>query len=176
MARAHDLLGDVQRVVLVELDVRGAGDLDLGRVVMILVWKCSARSGSACMMHCTSTTIASTAPVRMRQFLVRKLPADGMPWRIRISLDVQQMPARLMPLAPLLLAYSISSGSCTAVTIISRERRLVAVDDDVDLVVLEDAQVDLRRPSGWACRRGCRRCRWPTWSRPSRRPARCAGR
>ena len=36
-----------------------------GEVVMILVWKFSASPTSACMMHCTSTTIASTAPVMM---------------------------------------------------------------------------------------------------------------
>jgi len=75
-----------------------------GEVVMILVWKLVASLTNACMMHCTSTTIASTAPVRMASSCWRKLPAAGMPWRIRISLAVQQMPARLMPLAPALRA------------------------------------------------------------------------
>ncbi len=56
------------------------------------------------MMHCTSTTIASTAPVMIASSWCRKLPADGTPWRISVSLLVQQMPHRLMPLAPLLWA------------------------------------------------------------------------
>jgi hypothetical protein len=50
---------------------------------------------------------------------LRKLPAGGMPWRMSTSLAVQQMPARLIPLAPLLAAYSSSSGSVEAATIIS---------------------------------------------------------
>ena len=78
--------------------------LTLGDVVITSVWKLPARLGSACMMHCTSTTMASTAPVKMASSWCRKLPAEGMPWRISVSLEVQQMPAMLMPLAPLLLA------------------------------------------------------------------------
>jgi hypothetical protein len=78
--------------------------LTFGEVVMISVWKLLARAGSACMMHCTSTTIASTAPVRIASSWCRKLPADGMPSRTSVSLEVQQMPAMLRPAAPLLLA------------------------------------------------------------------------
>ncbi len=78
--------------------------LTLGEVVITSVWKFLARSGSACMMHCTSTTMASTAPVMIASSWCRKLPADGTPWRIRVSLLVQQMPARVMPLAPLVSA------------------------------------------------------------------------
>ena len=114
-----------------------------GLVVMISVWKWLATPVSDCMMHCTSTTIASMAPVRIASSWFRKLPADGMPWRIITSLEVQQMPARLMPLAPLLLAYSISSGSMHRGHDHLAEGGLVAVDDDVDLVVLQAAQVDL---------------------------------
>ena len=55
---------------------------------------------SACITHCTSTTIASTAPVRMASSYCRKFPAAGMPCRIRISLAVQQIPERFTPSAP----------------------------------------------------------------------------
>ena len=78
--------------------------LTLGEVVMISVWKLPARLGSACMMHCTSTTMASTAPVRIASSWCRKLPADGTPWRTSVSLEVQQIPAMLRPLAFLVLA------------------------------------------------------------------------
>ena len=71
------------------------------------------------MMHCTSTTMASTAPVSTASSWWRKLPAGGMPKRMRISLAVQQMPARLMPSAPLALASAMSSGSRQAATIIA---------------------------------------------------------
>ena len=81
------------------------------------------------MMHCTSTIIASTTPVAMASSCCRKLPAGGTPWRIRISLAVQQMPARLMPLAPLDLAYSTNSGSRGGGDDHLREQRLVAVHE-----------------------------------------------
>ncbi len=86
---------------------------------MISVWKFWARPTSACIIHWTSTTMASTAPVKMANSCCKKLPAAGMPWRIRISLAVQQIPDRFTPLAPAALAYSIISGSCEAATIIS---------------------------------------------------------
>ena len=95
------------------------------------------------MMHCTSTTMTSTAPVSTASSWWRKLPAGGMPKRMRISLAVQQMPARLMPSAPLALASAISSGSRDGLDHHRRQRRLVAVDDDVDLVGLEHPEVDL---------------------------------
>ncbi len=56
---------------------------------------------------------------------------------------MQQMPARLMPSAPLALASAISSGSRDGLDHHRRERRLVAVHDHVDLVGLEHAEVDL---------------------------------
>ena len=69
------------------------------------------------MIHWMSTTISSIAPVMMASSWLRKLPTVGTPWRISVSLAVQQMPARVMPLAPFDLAYSIISGSFTAATI-----------------------------------------------------------
>ena len=71
------------------------------------------------MMHWTSTTMASTAPVSTASSWCKKLPAGGMPKRISTSLAVQQMPARLMPAAPLAWASAISSGSRAASTIIA---------------------------------------------------------
>ena len=56
---------------------------------------------------------------------------------------MQQMPARLMPAAPTALASAISSGSRDGLDHHRRQRRLVAVHDDVDLVGLEHAEVDL---------------------------------
>ena len=70
-------------------------------------------------MHWTSTTMASTAPVTMTSSCCKKLPAMGTPWRIRISLAVQHMPARFIPFAPLDLAYLIISGSWATMAIIS---------------------------------------------------------
>ena len=57
-------------------------------------------------------------PVAMASSWLKKLPAVRTPWRIRISFAVQQMPERLMPLAPAFLAYSMISGSCEAATTI----------------------------------------------------------
>ena len=153
---AHDLAGGLRARCSSNSMCVAPGILALGDVVMSFVWKRWASGPRACMMHCTSTTIASTAPVSMASSWCRKLPAAGMPWRIRISLLVQQMPARLMPLAPAALASAISSGSRDGLDDHLRERRLVAVDDDVDLVVLEHAEVDLAGEAATACRRGCR--------------------
>ena len=56
---------------------------------------------------------------------------------------VQHMPARVMPLAPLLLAYSSISGVVGRHHDHLGQQRLMAVHDDVDFVFLQDAQVDL---------------------------------
>ena len=56
------------------------------------------------MTHWTSTIIASHAPVTSASSCWRNCPAIGMPWRIRTSLAVQQIPPRLIPVAPLVLA------------------------------------------------------------------------
>ena len=115
-----DLLGDLERVLLVELDVRRAGDL-----APSCWWSpggcgtCPPPAASPSNTHWMSTTMSSTAPVRMASSWWRLLPAGGTPRRIQISLAVQQMPPRVMPLAPLLLAYSIISGSWAASTISS---------------------------------------------------------
>ena len=61
----------------------------------------------------------STAPVTIASSCCRKLPATGMPWRIRISLAVQQMPARVTPSAPAALASATISGSREAMASIS---------------------------------------------------------
>ena len=92
-------------------------------------------------MHCTSTTIASTAPVRTASSCWRKLPAIGMPCRIRISFAVQQMPPRLIPWRPSPSPARAAPGPRGDHDHL-REGRLVAVDDDVDLVLLEDAEVE----------------------------------
>ena len=77
------------------------------------------RSGRDSMIHWTSTTMASTAPVTRANSCCRKLPARGTPCLIRISLAVQQIPARLIPSAPFDFASSTILGSCAAATIIS---------------------------------------------------------
>jgi len=86
---------------------------------MNLVWKQPASAPSAGMMHCTSTIMASTAPVATASSCCRKLPATGTPWRMRTSFPVQHIPATLMPTAPCFLARSTISGSAAAATIIS---------------------------------------------------------
>ena len=53
------------------------------------------------------------------------------------------------------------------------QQRLMAVDDDVDVVLFQDAQVDLAGHRHRACRTGCPAGRWRSWSRPSRRTGRC---
>ena len=66
-----------------------------------------------------------------------------MPWRIRISLAVQQMPARLIPVGALALGVLDQLGVHGGNHDHLRESRLVAVHDDVDLVLLQDTQVHL---------------------------------
>ena len=53
------------------------------------------------------------------------------------------------------------------------QQRLMAVDDDVDVVFFQHAQVDLAGHRHRACRTGCPGGRWRSWSRPSRRTGRC---
>ena len=55
------------------------GIFAFGEVVTSCVWKRWASGPSACMMHCTSTTMISTAPVSTASSWCRKLPAAGMP-------------------------------------------------------------------------------------------------
>ena len=76
----------------------------MGEVVMNLVWKHLLRGPRAGKMHCTSTTMASQAPVRTTFSWFRKLPAMGMPWRMVTSLEVQHTPETVMPFAPTDLA------------------------------------------------------------------------
>jgi hypothetical protein len=95
------------------------------------------------MMHCTSTTMASTAPVRIASSCCRKLPAAGMPWRIRISFAVQQMPDRLTPLAPGCLRVGDDLRVLRGGHDHLAQGGLMAVDDHVDHVVLEHAEVGL---------------------------------
>ena len=83
----------------------------MGEVVTNFVWKHFESGPRAGKMHCTSTTMASHAPVRTTFSCVRKLPAIGMPWRMATSFAVQQTPQMLMPFAPTLLASAIISGS-----------------------------------------------------------------
>ena len=88
-----------------------SGICAMGEVVMNFVWKHLDSGPSAGKMHCTSTTIASHAPVSTTFSCCRKLPAIGMPWRMATSFAVQQTPAMLMPLAPISLASATISGS-----------------------------------------------------------------
>ena len=116
---------------------------------MILVWKLLARSGSACMMHCTSTTMASTAPVMMASSWLRKLPAEGMPWRIKRLVGGAADAAQVDALGALALGILDQLRILDGGDDHLGERRLVAVDDDVDLVRLEHAQVDLGDHRAW---------------------------
>ena len=115
--------------------------LAMSLVETISVWYACATSGRLGMQHCTSMIIISTAPVTIASSCCRKLPATGMPWRMRISLAVQQMPARVMPSAPAAFAY------CDDLRILHGdgqhlgERRLMAVDEDVDRVFAQHAEV-----------------------------------
>ena len=63
--------------------------------------------------------MASTAPVVIANSCIRKLPATGIPFLINISFAVQQIPARVIPLAPFCFANSIISASLEASTTIS---------------------------------------------------------
>ena len=118
----------------------------------------------------------STAPVMIASSCWRKLPATGMPWRMRISLAVQQMPARVTPSAPAALRFGDDLRVARGDGQHFRERRLMAVHEDVHRLRAQHAR-------GWpgcaparACRRECPR-RWrPRASRPSRPPARCGRR
>jgi hypothetical protein len=65
-----------------------------------------------------------------RQLLLQEVAATGMPWRMRISLAVQQMPARVIPSAPAALASATISGSRKR-SPASRTARLMAMHEDV---------------------------------------------
>ncbi len=54
------------------------------------------------------------------------------------------------------------------------QQRVVPVEGDVDLIGPQHAQVDFRADWASGCRRGRRRARWLSWSRPSRRKGWCA--
>ena len=118
-----------------------SGICAMGEVVMNLVWKHLHRGPSAGKMHCTSTTMASQAPVSTTFSCCRKLPAMGMPWRMATSLAVQHTPAMLMPLAPMLLGQSDHLGILGVEHDHFGQGRIVAVDNDVDHVLLHDADV-----------------------------------
>ena len=62
---------------------------------------------------------AAAGPVAVGNSWLKQFPAGRTPWRISVSLAVQQIPVRLMPLAPLVLAYSIIAGSWQAIRISS---------------------------------------------------------
>ena len=147
------------------------GNLALALVETTFVWKHFCKSVSAGNTHCTSTSITSTAPVMIASSCWRKLPAMGMPCRMRISLAVQQMPARLIPLAPRAFGLGhklrVAGGGHDHVG----ERRLVAVNHDVHLVLLRARRGSPASAADAARRRGRRRRRWRSSSRPSRRPA-----
>ena len=140
---AHDLAGRLGGAVLVELDVRRAGDLGLGRGRDQLGVEALGERPSACMMHCTSTTMTSTAPVRTASSCCRKLPATGMPCRMRISLAGAADAGEVDALRAGGLGLGDELRVAGGLDQHRRERRLVAVHDDVDLVVLEHAEVDL---------------------------------
>ena len=83
------------------------------------VWKHLLNGPSAGKIHCTSTTIASHAPVSTTFSCCKKLPAIGIPRRIATSFEVQQTPATLIPFAPTSFASASISGSSAYSQIIS---------------------------------------------------------
>ena len=120
-------------------------------VVMTLVWNrfaCSTRAG---MMHWTSTSMTSTAPVATASSWCRKFPTTGRPLPHQDLVCRAADPADQDPLRPLLLGQFDQLGIAARRHDHLREGRLVAVDDDVHLVLFQDAEVDLaphglRRP------------------------------
>ncbi len=79
-------------------------DRTLGTVAWVLVGVGFLFACGATLFATSLEQEATTAPVMIASSWCRKLPAGGIPCRIRISLDVQQMPHRLMPVAPFSLA------------------------------------------------------------------------
>ena len=71
---------------------------------MNFVWKHLLKGPSAGKIHCTSTTIASQAPVSTTFSCCKKLPAIGIPRRIATSFDVQHTPDTVIPFAPISFA------------------------------------------------------------------------
>ncbi len=90
--RSYKLQALLTRGLGMKLHIGGSGIRAMGEVVMNLVWKHSLRGPTAGNMHCTSTTIISTMPVRMAFSCCRKLPAILTPWRMATSFAVQQRP------------------------------------------------------------------------------------
>ena len=96
-------------------------------------------------MHCTSTTMTSTAPVSDDQLLVQEVAGrrDAVAHQDLVAgaADAGEVDA----LGAGRLGLGDELGVAGGLDQHGRERRLVAVDDDVDLVGLEHAEVDLGR-------------------------------
>ena len=84
-----------------------------------LVWKHLLKGPKAGKIHCTSTMIASQAPVRTTFSCCKKLPAIGIPRRIVTSFEVQHTPEIVIPFAPTAFALSIISLESATSQIIS---------------------------------------------------------
>jgi len=73
------LFGGLKCCLLMNSMCVAPGNLALGDVEMNFVWKQPASAPRAGMMHCMSTTMASTAPVATASSCCRKFPATGTP-------------------------------------------------------------------------------------------------
>ena len=93
------------------------------------------------MQHCTSVMSISTAPVMIASSCCRKLPATGMPWRMRISLAVQQMPARVTPFGARGLGFGHDLRVAGGDGEHFGQRGLMSVHEDVHRLRAQHAEV-----------------------------------
>ena len=142
---------------------------------MNLVWKHLVRGPRAGKMHCTSTTMASQAPVSTTFSCCRKLPAMGMPWRMATSLAVQHTPADVDALGAHVLGQGDHLGILRVEHDHLRQRGVVAVDNDVDHVLLHDAEVGGGVHGLGGAEQDVGQLGAASWIRPSRRTGRRAG-
>ena len=96
---------------------------------------------SPCISHWTSTVMSSTAPVTMASSCWRKLPAHGYAVAHEHLVGGAAHAREVDALGAHLLRRLLDLGVLGRRDEKLRKKRLVAVDDDVHLVFLEDAQV-----------------------------------
>ncbi len=92
--------------------------------------------------------MASTAPVTRIVSVDMKLPAWGMPCRESISAPEQHMPTKVDALGTGIFGGLDQAGIIDRVKHGLEEVRLMAVDNDVDLVLLQTAHVHFRPDRG----------------------------
>ena len=164
------VLGPFQRVMLIELHMRCAGDLGLGGsgdyFGMVALGNVRQPLHDALDIHDHGIDRAGDDS----QFLLQEVTGDG---------DAVPHQHFVGGAAHARQVDSLCAWLCCQLhdlRVLSRrhdhfgQERFMAVDDDIDLIFLENAEVDLRSEPASACRTGYPEARWQSCCRPSRPP------